>query len=426
MKNLKLSFLFILLTVSSLQAQWQEQLDIGLFTHLDRIHFIDENYGWAIGSFWYSEGPYFFTTDGGEDWYTSGPYGYDIFFVNHNTGFIAAQNGIIYKTTDGGLNWSTVSTATTQNIVKLFFVDENNGWVTLSSYIGDGKMLHTTDGGNTWELQQVFVEEEGFVDSVFFIDNSTGWACGTYHDPTSGDVYSSIVKTEDSGQTWVKKFTSSSYWMFNDMFFIDSFNGWVVGGQDSPLLMHTSDGGNTWDWESLPDLIDNYGVLVEARTIYSIQFINETDGWLTCQDGYQNGYILFTTDAGETWQQQYFNNTNLFYDISIIDENHGWTVGAGQILFNSDIYHIPVSIDEYQTQTFKITPNPFDTTIRIENTNNTLIDSLTITDSVGRICYQLDDITPNQIDLSYLKTGVYFITIQTKQNYTLTHKIIKL
>jgi len=147
MKRLKLLFLLLLFTTASTQAQWEVQLDVQNFTPLDRIFFLDENYGWTIGG-----GPYFYTSDGGQNWYLSDHLldiqGTDIAFINHDTGFIASKNGIIYKTVNGGQNWTDIQTPATQDVMRLFFVDENNGWATFQ--YNSGYLLHTEDGGNTW------------------------------------------------------------------------------------------------------------------------------------------------------------------------------------------------------------------------------------------------------------------------------------
>jgi len=172
----------LLFTTSYLQAQWEIQLDNENFTHLDRIFFLDQNNGWAIGGGTLDggAGPYFYTTNGGEQWYLDDDWmnivGSDIVFVNIDTGFIAVPNGIIRKTTDGGQNWTDIQTPATQNVIHLFFVDENNGWATLA--YPSNKILHTTDNGNNWELQEYVTFQNSGIESMFFINNSTGWGGG--------------------------------------------------------------------------------------------------------------------------------------------------------------------------------------------------------------------------------------------------------
>ena len=180
MKKLKLLLFFLLFTTTCIQAQWEVQLDVQNFCHLDRIHFIDENYGWAIGA-----GPYFYTTDGGENWYLYEDWylyevgGTDIVFVNPDTGFIAGHDkGIIQKTVNGGETWTDIQTPATQGAVRLCFVDENNGWATLDNQNDDFQLLHTTDGGDSWETQQVFSTNTSSIYCLYFINDSIGYGGG--------------------------------------------------------------------------------------------------------------------------------------------------------------------------------------------------------------------------------------------------------
>ena len=61
----------LLLTINfNLHARWEIQLDNQNLCHLDRIHFIDQNYGRAIGGATIGcVSPYLYTTNDGEQWY---------------------------------------------------------------------------------------------------------------------------------------------------------------------------------------------------------------------------------------------------------------------------------------------------------------------------------------------------------------------
>ena len=50
MKKLTSLLIFILLATCYSQAQWEMQLDLQNYTYLDRIFFLNENFGWSIGS----------------------------------------------------------------------------------------------------------------------------------------------------------------------------------------------------------------------------------------------------------------------------------------------------------------------------------------------------------------------------------------
>lgn len=67
-------------------------------------------------------------------------------FLNASTGFVAADNGAILKTTDGGENWTQVRAADSYSFRGIDFWDGTKGVAVDFS----GKVAKTTDGGNTW------------------------------------------------------------------------------------------------------------------------------------------------------------------------------------------------------------------------------------------------------------------------------------
>lgn len=82
-----------------------------------------------------------------------------------------------------------------------------------------------------------------------------------------------------------------------------------------------------------------------------------------------------------------------------------------------------LSTDTFFKNNFSVFPNPTNSLLTIENNSNVAIDTTQITDMNGRIVKEIKGIT-NQINISELKTGVYFLKITTDQG-TGTTKIIK-
>ena len=437
MKKLKLLLFFLLLPTGYVHAQWEVQLDNQNLTHLDRIFFLNENYGWAIGGATIGDlGPYFYTTDGGLNWYLYDwqLQGTDIVFVNPDTGFIAAPNGIIRKTVNGGQTWSDIQTPATQDVMHLFFVDENNGWATLGQY-SEGNILHTEDGGNTWELQQVIVESNGRIFSIFFLNDSTGWGGGTYND---GNHHTVIKYTEDSGETWNTIYSEIyQYFSIFDIFFLNSQIGWVVGWISyTPYILKTIDGGENWQQQTIAN---------ETIPAHCVYFINDTIGWIgigdaMSQDDY--GAIYFTVDSGENWQlQQEFNFAIL--DIQMLNQDTGWAVGGDFIYYttNGDTV-ITTNIKEKQATDFNIiiNPNPTYGVFTINLPNEISNEKIIISDITGKEIINTQSLKHNSIiDISEQLQGIYFLTIEFELNrpplhygpagnqiYSLTKKIIKL
>ena len=435
-----LIFLSLIFTCTISYAQyeiWETQLDVDNYTHLDRIFFLDENYGWAIGGNTIgSAGPYFFTIDGGENWYVdpnSWPdnhSGTDIVFISQNTGFIAGANGIIYKTTDGGQSWVPIQTPATQNVIKLFFVDENNGWATLGQY-SEGNILHSFDGGNSWGLNRVFHDCYGNTSSIFFTDENSGWVAGCAYN-TEND-YVAIKKTTNSGGGWETLDSLnnlSNYYM--DIYFSDSSNGWIVGSYYSyNLIMHTVDGGATWEGQEVEEITKTQ----EPGQVNCVYFVDDTTGWIGTSVA-EGGAIYFTSNGGQNWHfQQEFPQA--IYDIQMINHDTGWAVGRDFVYHTNNGSFVTNVIENHvEKEPFIILPNPVTNAFRIGTSSDFFCENcqLEITNITGNSILQFNNIsfeaiTQNPIDLSNYPTGVYFVVIRYESNSQIinySQKIIKL
>ena len=77
--------------------------------------------------------------------------------------------------------------------------------------------MHTRDGGNTWERQQS--NTTNFLDGVFFLDTSEGWVVG------GGGV---VLHTTDGGQNWRPQWCDTKYDL-KAIHMTSSKRGWIVG-----------------------------------------------------------------------------------------------------------------------------------------------------------------------------------------------------
>lgn len=142
------------------------------------------------------------THDGGETWVKSVIPGAGTFdksvFLTPQLGYAAGgkhggfrEGGLIYKTTDGGVNWTLAASApVSMNSIHCF--DENN-WVAVGY---DGVIIKTTNGGSTWKRSQVPTANatDPFT-HVAFINSDTGFVTS---------AYGAMLKTDDGGATWTR------------------------------------------------------------------------------------------------------------------------------------------------------------------------------------------------------------------------------
>ncbi len=152
-------------------------------------------------------------------------------FVSDSIGFAAGSRGSfnyygdqILKTTNGGKIWKTIryNYSSSNQFTTLFFLDEFNGWAGSEEYL-----LFTSNSGTSWNLGS---SGFGGIKSICFNDLDFGFILTDY----------GVNKSTDGGQTWVQKTTPGG----NSIFFIDQNTGWVVGNSGS--IGKSSDGGETW------------------------------------------------------------------------------------------------------------------------------------------------------------------------------------
>lgn len=167
---------------------------------------------------------------------------YDVQFLNQQTGFVVGEFGKILKTTDGGATWHDKQASLVgqdyfdiMELPTFFDIDfrnETEGYV-----VGlEGKVAHTTDGGETWNwLPNNVKEYDAPFYSVDLLQNGSVWAVGG-----SGQaIYSARGAQLGKGALG----TRVTNWI-RDVEFLDDNTGWMVGGFG--FIMNTTDGGKTW------------------------------------------------------------------------------------------------------------------------------------------------------------------------------------
>ena len=261
-----------------------------------------------------------------------------ISFVNPNVGYMAAELGVVYKTTNGGADWSTVlnlgfpyywygiHTFTPQKVLIAGF----------NNTTGDGIMRWTYDGGVTWtddiivapapfnwleglgfadslhglavgsilSAGKVFITENGGTDSTDWTpvtaDPTQGWFAGNFTMRPDGKYYItgiSFCSSTDFGLSWDSR-TSIDNTFDGGVSFPDDLHGWTGGGSISPTVegwVHrTTDGGTTWSGRIL-------------STPYPVRVVYFFDSQMgIAQGGEVNsglGGIWESTDGGANWTE---------------------------------------------------------------------------------------------------------------------------
>jgi photosystem II stability/assembly factor-like uncharacterized protein len=164
---------------------------------------------------------------------------------NLHTWVIAEQgdevNTWVNRTSDGGQNWEAIKIVKGYSPQDIFFLDNNNGWVSSSQ----GKLFRTVNGGKNWELQKT-VAGDFETESIFWLNSKEGWLAGYIlkdKPEFMRDGKASLLKTSDGGQTWIKVEFENDDPFFSKIYFENTLNGWVIGRDN---IYKTIDGGKTW------------------------------------------------------------------------------------------------------------------------------------------------------------------------------------
>lgn len=280
---------------------------------LNTVYFLDSKRGWIGGD----NGFLSRTEDGGTSWVQQAV-GFsddinDIYFSDKENGFLIAGNAI-FNTADSGIRWTEARRFLPREfegaVVELYsvrFPTKKKGWVVGSisrrDIVVDSILIHTPDGGETWQRQRTPSKLE--LIHLDFDNDKRGWLAG---------AGGTILKTTDGGLTWTKQNTASTATIYHIDFRNDK-RGWAVG--ERGLILRTTDGGEVWQT-----------VTTETRsTLLSINFVNDDDGWAVGRAG----TIIRSGDGGRTWVQQASPTKQNIYSLEF-NKKIGWAVGGDGII----------------------------------------------------------------------------------------------
>ena len=199
---------------------------------------------------------------------------YDIAFLNRQKAVIIGARGTILATHGTYQNlWSPRDSKTKELLTSLSFIDEKQGWAAGHG----GVIVHTKDGGETWEVQRPGSPDNLPLFDIQFVSPKVGYACG---------AYDTLLKTIDGGQSWLSQPTGLDN-IYNGLFFHDAKNGFLVG--EFGTVLQTTDGGQSWIQMNMGDYQGSlFGIIFlspEKALAYGI-----------------SGKLFISDDAGANWR----------------------------------------------------------------------------------------------------------------------------
>jgi photosystem II stability/assembly factor-like uncharacterized protein len=226
---------------------WENNADsMGYAFSQSDIYFKDEEKGWIVGGYFseFNGAGILKTTSKGEKWDLAwqlpdtSNYHYSLKSVHftETSGWSAGDGGLIVKYTPQN-GWVKQTSITDLPLNKVFFSDDNNGWIAGGYQNNTGFqaiLLKTTDGGTNWNAVP---NVPYLIRDVAFINNNLGWAIGYDSSGVGG-----ILKSTDGGNTWTIDIGNLPA-KLNALHIKDNY-GWAVG--DNGLILRTTNAGPTW------------------------------------------------------------------------------------------------------------------------------------------------------------------------------------
>jgi len=202
--------------------------------------------------------------------------------------------------------WLPVNSPASHKIMKAQFLDTVYGWACGDS----GTIVHTSNSGANWVLQQNWTNEFP-IDDIFFINRNLGWAI-------SNDFFfhgTMMLRTTNGGSNWTNSRYPDSTLVFNTIYFLDSTTGFMSGA--SGLIYKTTNAGNNW----FNCYIDSsYCALLYLMPKTKFYFVNSMVGYACGGQIDIQGMVWRTTNGGQHWYT-YCVTAEPLYDIKAVSSS---------------------------------------------------------------------------------------------------------
>lgn len=325
----------------------------------DDIYFTDPTNGWA------SQDNYIYrTTNGGLTWSTvltnTGAHFRSVVFATTNIGFagnlgVGSYDGgvtstnVMYATTNGGATWTNVpgfAQAGMKGLCSMFVLDSQHIYGA-GRVRGPAYFIKSTDGGASWSISNLTAAGvmNGIMD-IYFFDTNNGWVCGmdtnNYSSSCSPPYHGCIARTTNGGMTWTPVVTTTVtccyFWKFAWPSTSVGYCSLQQNASDDAIIFYkTTNGGNTWISNSFTS--ESVGLTPGQFYLQGIGFVSTNEGWMGGASGLSSygPSFLHTTDGGMTWMPVGFNDTFFLNRFRFLSPNLGFASGANLYVYTNPL-----------------------------------------------------------------------------------------
>ena len=329
---------------------------------------------------------------------------HDLFFTDINNGYAGGlknANEALIKTSDNGSTWSEITPdpLSSNPITSISFIDPQNGFVA-----GQSSIYKTIDGGVNWTSVS-----PGFaISDISFLDMINGYACG------EANTNAIVMKTNDGGQTWSNLLTVTSPLVFvNNMEKLVVVNQNIIFSSFQYLntLYRTINGGLSWDTITLPLIyaIQDYD-FVDANIGHVLSSMGEIFGTI---DGGLTWNLEYAVASGAYGPSVFLNSISF-------SGTTGYVCGSNGLIKK---YSVSTGIDDHNlAESVSLYPNPVSASNILYINGITGSCTIEILNKFGQMVLKQNGKTEeNQVMLNKIKlqAGVYTINIyNNKTRYT--------
>jgi hypothetical protein len=348
--------------------------------------------------------------------------------INNTTDDPNIGVGVVYKTSDSGLTWEPQNTAGFQTAGESFlngvhFFDANNGIAYGDPLNSEFEIYRTTDGGDNWTLVPAASIPDPATGEYGYNAIPTVAGNSLWFTTNKGKMY----RTTNMGVTWTKLngptgFTDFSSTAINGrLLFSNNTNGIIMGTTNGSAttptykIWRTTDGGATW---SAPVTYTGYRLLT---------YVPGTTILVACGAGTNSGGVgsAYSVDNGVNWIP-IESNVEQRLSPAFFNSTTGWCGGFSTDSITDGIFQFSGDLgnEQFAANTVKLYPNPATSIVNIAVQG---LDSynVKVTDITGKVMMnKAFSGVENAVDVSSFATGVYFFEIKSG-NKSETTKIMK-
>lgn len=334
----------------------------------------------------------------------------------------ASVRGGVWKTTDGGTNWSKQLTADFSNATSfptlIHFWNENEGVVVGDPADGYFEIYTTVNGGSNWTRVPFspdlvpFLDDEFPIINRFVVHNNTIWAVTSVH---------RILKSSDKGLTWtvlntpIPVFGGALMWDDTIEIAFTTENKGILIGKDYSVY-ETNDGGLSWQQITYSGAVRNKGLSAIPGQLDTYIVVGETE--VDTERG-----SSYTIDGGLTWID-INNNPDTNYvtgdEIAMRSTMVGFAGGFSVSPTVGGIFKWEFSLSTTNfndENTINVFPNP---TVDIVSIFGNNIQNITVFDLLGKVYLDNNYFSTETVvvDLNNLNSGIYVARVFDGHKYT--------